>query len=72
MGYPDPNYVRMLEDTKTIDRLTDDRLILASDLAAAWHALKSYELGNSAPSLAEEMCEKIEATAKTLGINLRD
>jgi hypothetical protein len=70
MGQPDGDYCRMLEDNKMIDRLAGERATLVLVLTAAWHALKSYEYGNSATGLAEEMCEKIESTAETLGINL--
>lgn len=70
MGQPDGDYCRMLEDNKTIDLLIDERATLILVLTAVWHALKSYEYGNSATGLAKEMREKIESTAETLGINL--
>jgi hypothetical protein len=39
-------------------------------LSASWHALKSYQYGNSSHELAKEMCEAIEQAAKLLGITL--
>ena len=33
---------------------------LEAALRGAWHALKSYEYGNSAPDLAKEAAEAIE------------
>jgi hypothetical protein len=44
---------------------------LAMVLSAAWHALRSYEFGNSAPQLAKEVCKRIESTAAMLCIPLK-
>jgi hypothetical protein len=43
---------------------------LAAVLTGAWHALKSYEYGNSSPDLAAEMARAIEGAAKMLGVTI--
>jgi len=48
----------------------DRREALSAVLTGSWHALKSYEYGNSATELAKEMCEAIERGARMLGLTL--
>ena len=48
----------------------DRREAMAMVLSASWHALRSYESGNSSTELATEVCEAIERTAKILDLVL--
>lgn len=44
------------------------REALVTVLTGSWHALKSYENGNTAPGLAAEMAKAVEQAAKILDV----
>lgn len=52
----------------SVDRILTEKAVLLRAAYAAYHALQSYQYGNSAPDLAAECCEVLlDAIAKAEG-----